>query len=180
MEMKLQFFAESANTSVEQRYQQPDYIDVSGGKESAQYELLGFGVTQLDNSPSAQTTSKRYVNQKSATQSIGSYEWTAPLEFDLIRSEKAIQFIADIGENEKTGADAETLYVKVYLNKPIPEQANKFEAKQRRVAVEVAEFSDNDGEIQDPETCLERRIGSTERLIRLQRHLRRGNNPLWR
>ena len=98
--------------------------------------------------PSAQTTSKRYVNQKSATQSIGSYEWTAPLEFDLIRSEKAIQFIADIGENEKTGADAETLYVKVYLNKPIPEQANKFEAKQRRVAVEVAEFSDNDGEIQ--------------------------------
>jgi len=53
MEMKLQFFAESANTSVEQRYQQPDYIDVSGGKESAQYELLGFGVTQLDNSPSA-------------------------------------------------------------------------------------------------------------------------------
>ena len=146
MEMKLQFFAESANTSVEQRYQQPDYIDVSGGKESAQYELLGFGVTQLDNSPSAQTTSKRYVNQKSATQSIGSYEWTAPLEFDLIRSEKAIQFIADIGENEKTGADAETLYVKVYLNKP--EQANKFEAKQRRVAVEVAESSDNDGEIQ--------------------------------
>lgn len=121
---------------------------MSGGKESAQYELLGFGVTQLDNSPSAQTTSKRYVNQKSATQSIGSYEWTAPLEFDLIRSEKAIQFIADIGENEKTGADAETLYVKVYLNKPIPEQANKFEAKQRRVAVEVAEFSDNDGEIQ--------------------------------
>lgn len=148
MKMNLQFFAESANTSVEQRYQQPDYIDVSVGKESAQYELLGFGVTQLDNSPSAQTTSKRYVNQKSATQSIGSYEWTAPLEFDLIRSEKAIQFIADIGENEKTGADAETLYVKVYLNKPIPEQANKFEAKQRRVAVEVAEFSDNDGEIQ--------------------------------
>ena len=48
MKMNLQFFAESANTSVEQRYQQPDYIDVSGGKDSAQYELLGFGVTQLD------------------------------------------------------------------------------------------------------------------------------------
>ena len=65
---------------VEQRYQQPDYIDVSGGTGSPQYELLGFGVTQLDNSPAAKTSSKRYVNQKSATQSIGSYEWTAPLE----------------------------------------------------------------------------------------------------
>lgn len=147
MKMNLQFFAEE-NTGVEQRYQQPDYIDVSGGSGTPQYELLGFGVTQLDNSPSAQTTSKRYVNQKSATQSIGSYEWTAPLEFDLIRSEKAIEFIADIGENEKTGVDAETLYVKVYMNKPVASKQNTFEAKQRRVAVEIADFSDNDGEIQ--------------------------------
>ena len=105
-------------------------------------------MTQLDNSPSAQTTSKRYVNQKSATQSIGSYEWTAPLEFDLIRSEKAIEFIADIGENEKTGVDAETLYVKVFLNKPVASKQNTYEARQRRVAVEVADFADNDGEIQ--------------------------------
>lgn len=148
MKMNLQFYAESKETGVEQRYQQPDYIDVTGGDEMPQFELLGVGVTQLDNSPSAQTTSKRYVNQKSATQSIGSYEWTAPLEFDLIRSEKAIQFIADIGENEKTGVEAETLYVKVYLNKPVNLKENTFEARQRRVAVEVAEFSDNDGEIQ--------------------------------
>ena len=147
MKMNLQFFAEE-NTGVEQRYQQPDYIDVSGGSGTPRYELLGFGVTQLDNSPSAQTTSKRYVNQKSATQSIGSYEWTAPLEFDLIRSEKAIEFIADIGENEKTGVDAETLYVKVFLNKPVASKQNTYEARQRRVAVEVADFADNDGEIQ--------------------------------
>lgn len=147
MKMNLQFFAEE-NTGVEQRYQQPDYIDVSGGSESPRFELLGFGVTQLDSSPSAQTTSKRYVNQKSATQSIGSYEWTAPLEFDLIRSEAAIAYIADIGENEKTGVDAETLYVKVYMNKPVASKQNTFEAKQRRVAVEIADFSDNDGEIQ--------------------------------
>lgn len=147
MKMNLQFFAEE-NTGVEQRYQQPDYIDVSGGSGTPRYELLGFGVTQLDNSPSAQTTSKRYVNQKSATQSIGSYEWTAPLEFDLIRSEAAIAYIADIGENEKTGVDAETLYVKVFLNKPVASKQNTFEARQRRVAVEVADFSDNDGEIQ--------------------------------
>lgn len=140
--------SETTNTGVEQRYQQPDYLDVTGASGTPQFELLGFGVTQLDNSPSAQPTSKRYVNQKSATQRIGSYEWSAPLEFDLIRSEAALAFITDIGENEKTGAEAETLYVKVYLNKPVAEQQNKFEAKQRRVAVEIADFADNDGEIQ--------------------------------
>lgn len=140
--------SETTNTGVEQRYQQPDYLDVTGASGTPQFELLGFGVTQLDNSPSAQPTSKRYVNQKSATQRIGSYEWSAPLKFDLIRSEAALAFITDIGENEKTGAEAETLYVKVYLNKPVAEQQNKFEAKQRRVAVEIADFADNDGEIQ--------------------------------
>ena len=145
--MNLQLFAET-NAGVVGRHMWADYIDVSGGSDSPKYELMGTGFTQLDSSPSAQTTSKRYVNQKSATQSIGSYEWTAPLEFDLIRSEAAIAYIADIGENEKTGVDAETLYVKVFLNKPVASKQNTFEARQRRVAVEVADFSDNDGEIQ--------------------------------
>ena len=105
-------------------------------------------MTKLDNSPSAQTTSKRYVNQKSATQKIGSYQFSAPLEFDLVRSEEAIAYIADIGENEKTGADAETNYVKVYLTKSVASKENTFEAKRRKVAVEIADFADNDGEIQ--------------------------------
>lgn len=146
--MNLQLFAENAKNGVVGRWQHPGYLDVSGGTNQAQYELLGFGVTQLDDSPSAQTSSKRYVNQKSATQTIGSYEWTAPLEFDLIRSEKAIEFIAGIGENEKTGAEAETNYVLVYLEKPVAEKEGSYEAKRRRVAVEVSEFADNDGEMQ--------------------------------
>ena len=146
--MYLRLFEEAANTGVVGRYMHADYIDVTGGSGTPQFELMGTGFTQIDSSPSAQTTSKRYVNQKSATQSIGSYEWSAPLEFDLIRSEKAVEFITDIGENEKTGADAETLYVKVYLEKPVADTPNTYEAKQRRVAVEIAEFSDNDGDIQ--------------------------------
>ncbi len=175
MKMKLQHFAEPQK-GVVGRWQHPGYINVAKtGVGTATYELLGFGVTQLDDSPGAQTSSKRYVNQKSATQTVSSYEWTAPLEFDLIRSEKAIEFLAqtvssyewtaplefdlirsekaieflaDIGENEKTGADAETDYVIVYLEKPVDSKEGSYEAKRRRVAVEISEFSDNDGEIQ--------------------------------
>lgn len=146
--MNLHLFETTAKTGVVGRHQHPGYIDVTGGSEEPQYELLGTGVTQLDDSPSAQTTSKRYVNNKSATQRISSYEWTAPLEFDLIRSEEAIEYVADIGENEKIGSEAETYYVKVFLEKPIAEQQNKFKAKRRKVAVEIADFNDNDGEIQ--------------------------------
>lgn len=146
--MNLQIFEAAKDTGVTQRYQRADYIDVTGGSSSPKYELLGIGVTQLDDSPSAQTTSKRYVNQKSATQSIGGYEWTAPLEFDLIQSEPAIAYISEIGENEKTGVEADTFYVKVYLDKPVSGSAGTYEAKRRKVAVEISEFKDNDGEIQ--------------------------------
>ena len=146
--MNLQIFEAAKDTGVTQRYQRADYIDVTGGSDSPKYELLGIGVTQLDDSPSAQTTSKRYVNQKSATQSIGGYEWTAPLEFDLIQSEPAIAYISEIGENEKTGVEADTFYVKVCLDKPVSGSAGTYEAKRRKVAVEISEFKDNDGEIQ--------------------------------
>ena len=146
--MNLQIFEAAKDTGVTQRYQRADYIDVTGGSDSPKYELLGIGVTQLDDSPSAQTTSKRYVNQKSATQSIGGYEWTAPLEFDLIQSEPAIAYISEIGENAKTGVEADTFYVKVYLDKPVSGSAGTYEAKRRKVAVEISEFKDNDGEIQ--------------------------------
>lgn len=149
MKMNLQHFAAEPQKGVVGRWQHPGYINVAAsGAGAATYELLGFGVTKLDDSPGAQTSSKRYVNQKSATQTVSSYEWTAPLEFDLIRSEKAIEFLADIGENEKTGSDAETDYVIVYLEKPVESKEGSFEAKRRRVAVEISEFSDNDGEIQ--------------------------------
>ena len=38
--------------------------------------------------------------------------------------------------------------MQVFLEKPVEEKQNTFEAKQRRVAVEISEFSDNEGEIQ--------------------------------
>lgn len=147
MKLNLQLFAEPQK-GVVGRWQHPGYLDVSTDETAEKYVLLGFGVTQLDDSPSAKASSKRYVSQKSATQTIGSYEWTAPLEFDLIRSEEAIAFIADIGENEKTGAEAEANYVVVHLEKPVSDKDGTYEARRRKVAIEVAEFSDNDGEIQ--------------------------------
>ncbi len=129
---------------VKQRYQEADYLNV--GKTGAEkYALMGTGFTKIDDSPSAQTTSKRYVNNKSATKSIGSYDWSAPFESDLIESEEAVAYIAEIGRKEKTGSDAETEYIRVDLAKEKGE--NGYPARKRNVAIEVSDFTDNDGEI---------------------------------
>ena len=130
---------------VKQRYQEADYLNV-GEQGAESYVLMGTGFTKIDDSPSAQTTSKRYVNNRSATKSIGSYDWSAPYELDMIEAEEAIAFIAKIGRHELTGAEAETDYIRVDLGKEKGEKG--YPARKRRVAIEVAEFVDNEGEIQ--------------------------------
>lgn len=133
--------------SVRQRREIANYLNVAAtGTE--EYEFMGRGFVDLNDSPSAQTISKRYVNDASATQSIGSYQWTAPFTTDQIRSEKAVEFICNIGEKELTGAGAETDYVIAYLDKKIGTTGTEYEAKRRKIAVEVADFPPNDGELQ--------------------------------
>lgn len=110
------------------------------------FELLGTGFTELNESPSAQTSSKRYINQSSASQSVTGYEWATSFNADQIVSEAAIDYIRNIGEMQKTGADTETTYLIVDLDQP-GTAAGSFRARQFSVAVQVDSFDDNDGEL---------------------------------
>lgn len=109
------------------------------------FELLGTGFTELNESPSAQTTSKRYINQSSSTQSVTGYEWSTSFNADQIVSEKAIEHIRKIGEMQLTGAETETEYVIVDLDKAA--QTAGYRARQFKVAIAVDSFDDNDGEL---------------------------------
>lgn len=108
------------------------------------FELLGAGFTELNESPSAQTTSKRYINQSSSSQSVTGYEWSTSFNADQIASEKAIEYIRNIGEMQKTGADTETEYIIVDLDKEA--ETAGYRARKFKVAIAVDSFDDNDGE----------------------------------
>ena len=127
--------------SIRQRRKNADYIKVGSG-----FEFMGTGFTQLDDEPSASTTSKRYINMSGEIQSITGYAWSAPFTFDQIDSEKAIAAIVKIGKEELTGADAETEYVSVDLNGT--SGVSGYPARKRSVAIEVSSFDDSDGEIE--------------------------------
>lgn len=126
--------------TVRKRRIQANYMKV--GED---FELLGTGFTELNESPSAQTTSKRYINQASASQSITGYEWTTSFNTDMIKNEKAIEFIREIGELQKTGADTETEYIIVDLDEE--DAQGKKRARKINIAVAVDSFDDNDGEM---------------------------------
>ena len=122
--------------TIRKRKIQANYLKV---KEA--FELLGTGFTELNESPSAQSTSKRYINQASATQSITGYEWSVSFNTDQIASDKAIEYIRNIGEMLLTGADTETEYIIVDLDKKASEE-NKFRARKFKVAIAVDSFDD--------------------------------------
>ena len=126
---------------IRKRKVQANYLKV---KEA--FELVGTGFTELNESPSAQTTSKRYINQSSSSQSVTGYEWNSGFNTDQINSEKAIEYIRDIGEMQKTGVDAETEYLIVDLDKPGTAEGS-FRARKFKIAIAVDSFDDNDGNL---------------------------------
>lgn len=131
--------------SVRQRRKVADYLDVgTSGKED--YQFMGLGFSELNESPSAQTAKKRYINDKSASTSITGYEPEFSYETDQIRSEKAIEYICEIGELQKIGDEAQTNYIKVDLDKPGTAE-NTYRARKFRVAIAVADFDEKDGEM---------------------------------
>lgn len=132
--------------SVRNRTLEADYIN-TGTSETPVYSLCGTGFSKLDESPSAKTSSKRYINMKSASQHVTGYEWAASFEADQIKSEEALAFVMAIGKEMKTGADAETDFVQVDLDDPVTGQENTFKARKRTVAISIKDMPDNDGEL---------------------------------
>lgn len=130
---------------VRQRYMQANYIAVDS--DASTYAFMGAGFSELNESPSAQTSSKRYINDKATTKRITGYDWSTSFNTDQIRSEEAVDFICGIGELQKTGADAETDYVIVDLDKKSGSTSTSYHARKFHVAIEVSSFENNDGEM---------------------------------
>ena len=73
---------------VRQRYMQANYIDV--GSTDSTYAFMGAGFSELNESPSAQTSSKRYINDKAQTKRVTGYDWSSSFNTDQIRSEEVV------------------------------------------------------------------------------------------
>lgn len=135
-----------ANTGVRKRKMEADYLNI-GTAQAEQYAFCGTGFSSLTETPSAQTSSKRYINMDSARQAVTGYEWSASFEADQIKSEEALEYVLKIGQELLTGGDVETDFVQVDLDDPVADAENTFHARKRTVAIAVSEMPDNDGEL---------------------------------
>lgn len=118
------------------RYQIADYLNI--GTSEDEYALMGNGFNTLDESPSAQTDGKVYINQKAKSNSIQSYEPTFAFDTDLMSDEKTVMALYNIGRNQLTGGEAEMEYVRVELFQAASGSAStSFPARKFKVAVQV-------------------------------------------
>lgn len=130
---------------IKQRRAYANYLNV--GSVTEEYVLCGAGFTDLNEAPSAKTVSKRYVHQKNETKSIVGYDWSTAFNTDIIQGEEAIEFICNIGEKQLIGSDAETDYIIVDLDKTVALKENTYKARKFDIAIEVASFDNNDGQM---------------------------------
>ena len=133
-----------ANETV-QRYMIGDYLEC-GSDSSKAYELMGAGFNTLDESPGAQSDSKTYINDKSASSNVKGYQTVFAFESDMIKSEKAVMELYKVGRNHLTGADAQKNYVRVDLYDPVAEHENLYRARKFLISVEVADCKGSGGE----------------------------------
>lgn len=127
--------------AIRQRRMEADYLKVGEN-----FEFLGAGFTAIDEKPNSQVTEKRYINDASSSQSVTGYKWQADFSGDQIDSEKAIEHITTIGKELKTGGDCESEYIRVDLDKPSNTDGGYY-ARKFKVAIQVSEFPNNDGEL---------------------------------
>lgn len=135
---------ETTGNNTIMRYQIADYLN-TGTAEAETYSFMGTGYNTLDENFNPQTESKTYVSDKSASNTVKSYQAQFPFDADFIKSEEAINYLYGIGRNHKTGVEAETDYVRVELFEPVADSENTFKARKFRVSVEVTNCTGEGG-----------------------------------
>lgn len=128
--------------AIRKRHKIANYIKIND-----KFEFIGVGFTSLNETFSPTISSKKYISDVSKSQSISGYEWSSDFEADQIENNTVVEYIMEIGELLKTGADTETEYLIVDLDKPADGGDNKFRARKFNIAVSVDSTSDEEGEL---------------------------------
>ena len=128
------------------RYQIADYIAKITDGEAGTYALCGVGYNTLDETFGAQSDSKVYISEKTASSEVKNYQAQFPFNCDIMEDQEAVDMVYDIGRNHKTGTDAQLSYVRVELWKPVASKENTFAARKFVVSVEASSATGAGGE----------------------------------
>ena len=91
------------------------FLDTSGGEETAEWALIGNGVTEQTIAYNPQTSDEVYIHQDSGTTDVESYKPNIPTPMTAIKGDPVFDYVDGLRKTRAIGADARTKICIVYL-----------------------------------------------------------------
>lgn len=119
-----------------------EYINVTPGEATADYERIGFGVEGKSTDYSPEIDERQFIDEDSPNSSVKRYNQSS--EFDIIAAKDSpvFEYLDTLRVTRATYADAETDVVEVRLYEPTVEGGTVYAATKTRVAVSINSIGD--------------------------------------
>lgn len=122
------------------------YVDISMGAETAEYEMLGDGVTSLTEEMNPTEETKHYINMSSDSNSVKSYQRSFEVDKEDCIEDKVQGWIDDLVDKLPTGTSANTSFVRLRLKDSISGSTGEYKAIKVPCTVSVASNGGDGGD----------------------------------
>lgn len=120
------------------------FLDTSGGEETAEWALIGDGVTEQTIAYNPQTSDEVYIHQDSGTTDVESYKPNIPTPMTAIKGDPVFDYVDGLRKARAIGADARTKICIVYLYDT--ETTGAYPAEQNDCSIQIDDFGGAGGE----------------------------------
>ena len=120
------------------------FLDTSGGEETAEWALIGDGVTEQTIAYNPQTSDEVYIHQDSGTTDVESYKPNIPTPMTAIKGDPVFDYVDGLRRVRAIGADARTKICIVYLYDT--ETTGAYPAEQNDCSIQIDDFGGAGGE----------------------------------
>lgn len=104
------------------------YIDVSMGAATAQFELLGDGITSLTEEMNPEEETKHYIHMAKSSNQVKSYQRTFEVDKEDCIEDEVQTWIDGLVDDLPTGASAKTSFVRLRLKDAISGSVGSYKA----------------------------------------------------
>ena len=120
------------------------FLDTSGGEETAEWALIGNGVTEQTIAYNPATSDEVYIHQDSGTVDVESYKPNIPTPMTAIKGDPVFDYVDGLRKTRAIGADARTKICIVYLYET--ETTGAYPAEQNDCSIQIDDFGGAGGE----------------------------------
>lgn len=120
------------------------FLDTSGGEETAEWALIGNGVTEQTITYNPTTSDEVYIHQDSGTVDVESYKPNIPTPMTAIKGDPVFDYVEGLRKTRAIGADARTKICIVYLYET--ETTGAYPAEQNDCSIQIDDFGGAGGE----------------------------------